>query len=176
MEHFLTTPLYHDRVRLLKVGDEVRITGILYTARDAAHRRFYDAIKKGEPLPIDLEDQILYYTGPTPAPPGRVIGSAGPTTSSRMDDYTPLLLEKTGLLGMIGKGNRSHKVREAVLRFGAVYLAAIGGAGALAAQCIKSSEIVAYEDLGTEAVRRIEVDNFPAVVALDSAGGCVFSC
>lgn len=176
MERYITTPLTIEIVRSLKAGDEVLISGILYTARDAAHRRFYEALIKGEALPVDLAGQILYYTGPTPARPGTIIGSAGPTTSYRMDEYTPLLLEKTGLSGMIGKGNRSHKVREAILGFGAVYLAAIGGAGALISQCIKSAEVVAYQDLGPEAVHRLEIENFPAVVALDSAGGCVFAC
>ena len=145
------------------------MTGTVYTARDAAHKRMYDGLNQGEALPVDLKDQFVYYLGPTPAKGGQVIGSAGPTTSSRMDKYTPLLLDK-GLKGMIGKGKRSPEVIDSMIKNGAVYFAAVGGAGALLSKCIKESEVIAYDDLGTEAVRKLRVENFPVIVVIDSKG------
>ena len=157
----------------LRVGDKVFLTGTIYTARDAAHKRMFEEILKGGKLPFDLKGQIIYYMGPSPAREGRVIGSAGPTTSSRMDVYTPLLLEK-GLQGMIGKGKRSPEVLEAIKKHGAVYFAATGGAGALLSKCILKSDVIAYEDLGTEAVRKLTVRDFPAIVAADMYGGYIY--
>jgi fumarate hydratase subunit beta len=165
----LTTPLTDDDVMGLRAGREVLISGVVYTARDAAHRRMADALEKGEPLPFDLAGQVIYYVGPTPAPPGRIIGAAGPTTAGRMDAFTPALLQR-GLKGTIGKGPRSDAVREALKRHKAVYFGGIGGAGALLSQCVKSVEMVAYEDLGTEAIRRLELKEFPAVVINDCYG------
>ena len=153
----------------LKAGESVLLSGTLYTARDAAHKRMVDAIERGEKLPFDIKGQTLYYTGPSPAPPGRVIGSAGPTTSSRMDEFTPRLLA-AGLKGMIGKGPRSPEVREAIKKYRAVYFAAVGGAGALLSKTIVSAVVVAYEDLGPEAVLRLEVKDFPAIVINDISG------
>jgi len=167
------TPLSDAVVAGLHAGDEVEISGEILVARDAAHRRFNDALDRGERLPIELSGQILYYMGPTPAPEGRPIGSAGPTTAGRIDVYTPRLLA-LGLKGMIGKGNRSPAVRAAIQRYRAVYFVAIGGAGALLSQFIHSSEIVAYEELGAEAVRRLSVERFPAIVGNDVYGGDVF--
>lgn len=166
MEKYITTPITEDIVSELNAGDYVYITGTIYTARDAAHKRLYEALQKGEELPIDLNNNTLYYLGPSPAREGQVIGSAGPTTSSRMDKYTPLLLEK-GLKGMIGKGKRSPEVIEAMEKNHAVYFAAIGGAGALLSKCIKKAEVIAYEDLGTEAIRKLEVENLPVIVVID---------
>ncbi len=157
----------------LIIGDIVYISGEIYTARDAAHKRMFEGLKKGEKLPFSIMDQIIYYMGPSPARPGNVIGSAGPTTASRMDKYTPDLLDM-GLIGMIGKGKRSDDVKKAVVRNKAVYFAAIGGAGALLSKCIINSEIIAYEDLGTEAIRRLTVNNFPAIVVLDPRGGDLY--
>jgi fumarate hydratase subunit beta len=169
----LFAPLSDEAVRDLRVGDEVEISGEIFVARDAAHRRFDAALDKGEPLPLNLQGQVLYYMGPTPAPEGRPIGSAGPTTAGRIDVYTPRLLA-LGLKGMIGKGNRSAAVREAMRQYQAVYFVAIGGAGALLSQYIQSSEIVAYEELGAEAVRRLRVERFPAIVGNDVYGGDLF--
>jgi fumarate hydratase subunit beta len=169
----ITTPLDDTTTAGLKTGDEVQITGFIYTARDAAHKRLVELIRNGQPLPFDLQGAIIYFVGPTPPPPGRVIGSAGPTTSSRMDSYTPFLLEK-GLKGMIGKGGRAQPVREALVKHKAVYLAAIGGAGALLSRHIKSAETVAYEDLGPEAIRRLSVEDFPAIVVNDIYGGDLY--
>lgn len=166
MEKYITTPITEEMVSELKAGDYVYITGTIYTARDAAHKRLYEALQKGEELPIDLKNNTLYYLGPSPAREGQVIGSAGPTTSSRMDKYTPMLLEK-GLKGMIGKGKRSPEVIEAMEKNHAVYFAAIGGAGALLSKCIKKAEVIAYEDLGTEAIRRLEVEKLPVIVVID---------
>ena len=151
---------------MLKAGDYVYLTGTVYTARDAAHKRLYEALQRGEDIPLELQNNIIYYLGPSPAREGQVIGSAGPTTSSRMDKYTPLLLEK-GLKGMIGKGKRSDEVIESMHKNHAVYFAAIGGAGALLSKCIKKSEVIAYEDLGTEAIRKLEVENLPIIVVID---------
>lgn len=166
MEKYITTPITEETVSELNAGDYVYITGTIYTARDAAHKRLFEALQKGEELPIDLKNNTLYYLGPSPARKGQVIGSAGPTTSSRMDKYTPLLLER-GLKGMIGKGKRSPEVIEAMEKNHAVYFAAIGGAGALLSKCIKKAEVIAYEDLGTEAIRRLEVEKLPVIVVID---------
>lgn len=165
----LTTPLTDDQLKDLKAGDNVLITGYIYTGRDAAHKRLVDLLDKGEELPIDVEGAIMYYVGPAPAKPGQPIGSAGPTTSYRMDSYTPQLLD-LGLKGMVGKGKRSPEVKEAMLRNGAVYFAAIGGAAALIAKSVKEAEIVCYEDLGAEAIRRLYVEDFPATVEIDTKG------
>lgn len=165
----ITPPLDDETVQKLHAGDRVTITGVIYTARDAAHKRMVEALERGEAPPIPLEGQIIYYMGPSPARPGRPIGSAGPTTSGRMDPYVPALLAR-GLKGMIGKGNRSRQVKEAMVQYGAVYLGATGGAGALIARTIVKAEVVAYEDLGAEAIRRLEVEDFPAVVVNDMYG------
>ncbi len=165
----LHTPLTEEMVLKLHAGDRVMLSGKLLTARDAAHRRMVEALERGEDLPVNLRDQVVYYVGPTPAKPGQVIGSAGPTTSGRMDRYTPRLLE-LGLRGMIGKGRRSDTVKEALQTYRAVYFAAVGGAAALLAKCIRSSRLIAYEDLGTEAIRELEVANMPLVVVNDAHG------
>ena len=157
----------------LKAGDSVLISGTMYTARDAAHKRMTELLEKGEALPFDIEGQTIYYLGPSPAKPGQVIGSAGPTTSTRMDKYTPALLD-LGLKGMIGKGRRSEEVVDAMKRNGAVYFAAIGGAGALLSKAITQAEVIAWEDLGTEAVRKITVKDFPAIVVIDSQGSNLY--
>jgi fumarate hydratase subunit beta len=170
MDIKITTPLDRDQVVGLKAGDAVLISGTIYTARDAAHKRMIETLDRGEALPFDLKDAIIYYVGPTPARPGRVIGSAGPTTSGRMDAYAPRLLD-LGLRGMIGKGGRGEGVIDAIKRNEAVYFAAIGGGAAVIADCIKSSEIVAYEELGPEAIRKLEVVDMPVIVAIDSQGG-----
>ncbi len=169
----IKTPLTDDVVLDLRVGDRVLITGYLYTARDSAHKRLFELIEKGEPLPIDIKGQIIYYVGPAPAKPGQVIGSAGPTTSGRMDKYTPKLHE-LGLKATIGKGQRNEAVKEALKKFKAVYFVAVGGAGALLARCIKSVEPVAYEDLGPESIKRLYVEDFPVIVANDAYGGDIF--
>lgn len=169
----ITTPLTEEKVKNLKSGDYIYINGTIYTARDAAHKRMYESMKKGENIPISLEDNIIYYLGPSPARPGKVIGSAGPTTSSRMDKYTPLMLE-AGLKGMIGKGKRSPEVIKAIKEQGAVYMAAIGGAGALLSKCIKESQVIAYEDLGTEAIRKLTVEDLPVVVVIDREGNNLY--
>lgn len=166
MEKDINTPIDDKIVSELKAGDYVYLTGTVYTARDAAHKRLYEALQRGEDIPLELQNNIIYYLGPSPAREGQVIGSAGPTTSSRMDKYTPLLLEK-GLKGMIGKGKRSDEVIESMHKNHAVYFAAIGGAGALLSKCIKKSEVIAYEDLGTEAIRKLEVENLPIIVVID---------
>lgn len=168
-EIHLKVPFEDGEIEKLKSGDTVMLSGTLYTARDAAHKRMTEQLENGEELPVDLAGQVIYYVGPTPAKPGQAIGSAGPTTSSRMDAYTPALLEH-GLKGMIGKGYRSEEVIDAIRDNNAVYMVAIGGTGALLAQKIISSELVAYEDLGTEAIRRLEVENFPCIVIHDSEG------
>lgn len=169
----LQAPLTEDVVRSLRAGDRVLISGTMYTARDAAHKRLVEAIEAGRALPFDLEGQIIYYVGPCPAKPGQAIGSCGPTTSGRMDPYVPAILAR-GLRAMLGKGSRAPAVVEAMKRHGAVYLAAIGGAGALAARSVTRSELVAYEDLGPEAVRRLEVEDFPAVVCIDTLGNDLY--
>ena len=164
------TPLTDEDVRALRAGQPVLISGTLYTARDAAHKRMTEALERGEDLPFDVRGQVIYYVGPTPPPPGRVIGAAGPTTAGRMDRYTPALLAQ-GLKGAIGKGSRSDEVKQALEEHIAVYFGGLGGAGALLARSIRAVQIVAYEDLGTEAIRRIEVVDFPAIVANDCYGG-----
>jgi len=169
----IKTPLDEETVKKLKAGDQVSITGVIYTARDSAHKRLIESLDKGEKLPLDVTNQIIYYMGPTPARPGYPIGSAGPTTSGRMDSYAPRLL-KAGLKGMIGKGNRSQAVKDAMKENKAVYFAAIGGAGALISKSIKKAEVIAYEDLGAEAIRRLEVENFPAIVINDIYGGDLY--
>jgi fumarate hydratase subunit beta len=165
----LTTPLTDELVSSLEIGDKVFLSGTIYTARDAAHKRLIDLLDAGKPLPFDVRGQVIYYVGPSPARPGRVIGAAGPTTSYRMDPYAPRLME-IGLKAMIGKGKRAPAVKEAMGRFKAVYLGATGGAGALISQAIKSAEVIAYEELGPEAIRRMVVENFPAVVINDTRG------
>ncbi|MGB4337409.1 MAG: Fe-S-containing hydro-lyase [Bacillota bacterium] len=169
----ITTPLDDEVVAGLRAGDQVLLTGVVYTARDAAHKRLVALIEEGKPLPFELAGQLIYYVGPTPAKPGEPIGSAGPTTAGRMDPYAPVLMEH-GLKGMIGKGARSKAVRDAMVRHRAVYFAAVGGAGALAAKRIKSAEIVAYEDLGPEAVRKLYVEDFPLFVVNDVYGGDLY--
>lgn len=169
----LRAPLMEMDVRRLKAGDEVTISGVVYTARDMAHQRLCAALDKGESLPIELEGAIIYYVGPTPARAGAVIGAAGPTTSSRMDPFSPKLIAR-GLRAMVGKGYRDDEVREALRRHGAVHLSTLGGAGALLSKHMVAAEVVAYEDLGTEAIRRLEVVDFPAVVAYDAAGGNLY--
>ena len=173
METALTIPAEKEELMELRAGDYVYLSGTIYTARDAAHKRLYESLTRGEALPVQLQGTILYYLGPTPAREGQAIGSAGPTTSSRMDKYTPLLL-KCGLYGMIGKGKRSEEVRRAIMNQGAVYFAAVGGAGALLSKCIKKSEVIAYEDLGTEAIRRLTVERLPVIVIMDSKGNNLY--
>lgn len=169
MEYALKAPFDKEELKKLRAGDTVTISGVIYVARDAAHKRMYEALQRGEELPVDVKGQTIYYMGPSPAREGRPIGSAGPTTASRMDKYTPTLLD-LGLIGMIGKGKRSKEVKDAMIRNGAVYFAAIGGAGALLSKAITASEVVAYEDLGTEALRKLTVENFPVIVVIDSTG------
>ena len=169
MDRYMQAPLNKEEVKALEAGDYVYNTGTIYTARDAAHLRMSEALDRGEELPIDLNNNIIYYMGPTPAREGRAIGSAGPTTASRMDKYAPRLLD-LGLTGMIGKGRRKPEVTEAIVRNGAVFFAAVGGAGALLSKCIKKAEVIAYDDLGTEAIRKLEVENFPVIVVIDSKG------
>jgi fumarate hydratase subunit beta len=169
----VTTPLSDEDVASLRAGDRVRITGVMYTARDAAHGRLLPLIEKGQPLPIDVRGAIIYYTGPTPAQPGDVAGSIGPTTASRMDKFTPALL-RLGLKGTMGKGYRGQAVKDALREFTGVYFGAIGGAGAVLSRHVKALQVVAYEDLGTEAIRRLEVEGFPAIVLNDCHGGDLY--
>lgn len=173
MERRYQLPLSLEERKEIRSGDYVLLSGIVYTARDAAHQRMWEAMEKGKALPIDIKGQCIYYLGPSPSRPGNVIGSAGPTTSSRMDKYTPLLLD-AGLALMIGKGKRSASVKEAICKNNSVYFAAVGGAGALLSQCIKSSEIVAYEDLGTEAIRKLEVVDLPVIAIIDTTGNDLY--
>ncbi len=173
MDHYINAPLDEKTARELRAGDYVYITGTIYTARDAAHKRMYEALEEGKELPISMKDNIIYYMGSSPARDKRPIGSAGPTTSSRMDKYTPALLD-LGLKGMIGKGKRLSSVKEAMMRNEAVYFAAVGGAGAILSKCIEASEVVAYEDLGTEAIRKLSVKNFPVIVVMDSVGNDLY--
>lgn len=173
MKHVVKVPLDAKEAAGLRSGDYIYLTGTIYTARDAAHKRMYESLKKGEHLPIDMRNNVLYYMGPSPARDGRPIGSAGPTTASRMDSYTPELLD-LGLKGMIGKGKRTEEVRQAVMRNGAVYFAAVGGAGALLSKSITASEVIAYEDLGTEAIRKLEVKDFPVIVVIDAEGNNLY--
>lgn len=173
MDRHIQTPLKKEDIENLNSGDYVYITGTVYVARDAAHKRIDDLLKEGKELPIDLKDNIIYYMGPSPAREGRPIGSAGPTTASRMDKYAPKLLD-LGLKGMIGKGKRTEQVKDAIVRNGCVYFAAVGGAGALLSKAIASSEIVAYEDLGAEAIRKLEVKDFPVIVVIDKNGNNLY--
>ena len=173
MDRYIAAPISDEDAKSLHSGDYVYITGTIYTARDAAHKRMAEALAAGEPLPIDMKNNIIYYMGPSPAREGRPIGSAGPTTASRMDKYAPDLLD-LGLKGMIGKGKRSKAVIDAIVRNGAVYFAAVGGAGAILSKCIKKSTVIAYDDLGTEAIRELEVEDFPVVVVIDSDGNNLY--
>jgi len=173
MDRHIKAPFNEDEVKTLKAGDYVYISGTIYTARDAAHKRMYEALQNGQEVPMSLKDNVVYYMGPSPAREGRPIGSAGPTTSSRMDKYAPLLMDQ-GLKGMIGKGKRSQEVRDAIVRNGAVYFAAVGGAGALLSRAITSSEVIAYDDLGTEAIRKLTVKDFPAIVVIDAEGNNLY--
>lgn len=173
MDKYITVPMTSEEVQNLRAGDYVYLSGTVYTARDAAHKRMYDALQQGEALPVDMKDILVYYMGPSPAREGRAIGSAGPTTSSRMDKYAPALLD-LGLGGMIGKGKRSKEVKDAIVRNRVVYFAAVGGAGALLSRSIVASEVVAYDDLGTEAIRKLEVKNFPVIVVIDSCGNDLY--
>lgn len=169
----ITTPLTREKVRKLRAGDSCLISGVIYTARDAAHKRLCELVEAGKELPLDVKDSIIYFVGPTPAKPGQAIGSAGPTTSYRMDAYSPTLI-KLGLTGMIGKGKRGAEVVDAMKEHGAVYFGAIGGCGALLSKCIQKAEVIAYDDLGAEAIRRLEVEDFPAVVIIDSQGNNLY--
>ena len=173
MDKYVKVPLDSADAADLRAGDYVYLTGTIYTARDAAHKRIHDSLQKGEGLPLELANNVIYYMGPSPAREGRPIGSAGPTTASRMDKYAPSLLD-LGLKGMIGKGKRSEEVKDAIVRNGAVYFAAVGGAGALLSRSITRSEVIAYDDLGTEAIRRLEVENFPVIVVIDSMGNNLY--
>ena len=174
MDRHISVPLTDEVAGSLRTGDYVYLTGVIYTARDAAHKRMYEALEQGKELPFDMRNNVIYYMGPSPAREGRPIGSAGPTTASRMDKYAPALLD-LGLKGMIGKGKRNLAVKEAVVRNGAVYFAAVGGAGALLSRSIISSEVIAYDDLGTEAIRKLEVKDFPVIVVMDSVGNDLYA-
>ena len=169
----ITAPLSREAARSLKAGDSCLISGVIYTARDAAHKRLCELVAAGKEMPLDVTDNIIYFVGPTPAKPGQAIGSAGPTTSYRMDAYSPTLIRE-GLTGMIGKGKRGPEVIDAMKTYGAVYFGAIGGCGALLSKCIKKAEVIAYDDLGAEAIRRLEVEDFPAVVIIDSEGNNLY--
>lgn len=173
MDQYIKAPISEEDAKSLRAGDYVYITGKIYTARDAAHKRMYEALQEGKSLPIDIKNNIIYYMGPSPAREGKPIGSAGPTTSSRMDKYTPSLLD-LGLKGMIGKGKRQESVKESIIKNSAVYFAAVGGAGALLSKKIIKSTVIAYEDLGTEAIRELEVENFPVIVVIDSQGNNLY--
>lgn len=173
MDRHIIAPISKEDSLSLRVGDYVYLTGTIYTARDAAHKRMYETLKSGKELPVEVKGNVIYYMGPSPEREGRPIGSAGPTTASRMDKYTPTLLD-LGLIGMIGKGKRTQAVIDAIVRNGAVYFAAVGGAGALLSKTIISSEIVAYDDLGTEAIRKLEIKDFPAIVVIDSKGNNLY--
>ena len=173
MKKQIQIPIQKEIIRELKAGDYVYLTGEIYTARDAAHKRMNEPLDRKEELPVNIKDKIIYYMGPSPAREGKVIGSAGPTTASRMDKYAPRLMD-LGLSGMIGKGKRSQEVIDAIIRNEGVYFAAVGGAGALLSKCIKKSEVIAYDDLGTEAIRRLEVEDFPVIVVIDSEGNNLY--
>lgn len=173
MDRHITAPITKETAKTLHAGDYVYITGTIYTARDAAHKRMQETLQRGEALPLEMKENVIYYMGPSPAREGRPIGSAGPTTASRMDKYAPELLD-LGLGAMIGKGKRSQEVKNAIVRNGSVYFAAVGGAGALLSKCILSSEVIAYDDLGTEAIRKLQVKNFPVIVVIDSEGNNLY--
>lgn len=173
MDRRITAPITKETAKTLHAGDYVYITGTIYTARDAAHKRMQETLQRGEALPLEMKENVIYYMGPSPAREGRPIGSAGPTTASRMDKYAPELLD-LGLGAMIGKGKRSQEVKDAIVRNGSVYFAAVGGAGALLSKCILSSEVIAYDDLGTEAIRKLQVKDFPVIVVIDSEGNNLY--
>ena len=173
MDRHITAPITKETAKTLHAGDYVYITGTIYTARDAAHKRMQETLQRGEALPLEMKENVIYYIGPSPAREGRPIGSAGPTTASRMDKYAPELLD-LGLGAMIGKGKRSQEVKDAIVRNGSVYFAAVGGAGALLSKCILSSEVIAYDDLGTEAIRKLQVKDFPVIVVIDSEGNNLY--
>ena len=173
MDNNIKAPIYDEVAKELRAGDYVYLTGTIYTARDAAHKRMYEILQEGGELPIDIQGQVIYYMGPSPAREGRPIGSAGPTTASRMDKYAPQLLD-LGLGAMIGKGKRNQAVIDAIVRNGSVYFAAVGGAGALLSKCIKRADVIAYDDLGTEAIRRLEIEDLPAIVVIDSEGNNLY--
>lgn len=173
MDKYITVPLDSGDVSSLHAGDYVYLSGTIYTARDAAHKRMYETLARGEKLPMEMENNVIYYMGPSPAREGRPIGSAGPTTASRMDKYAPTLMD-LGLKGMIGKGKRSRDVKDAIVRNGGVYFAAVGGAGALLSRSVTKSVVIAYEDLGTEAIRKLEVKDFPCIVVIDSQGNDLY--
>ena len=173
MDRHITAPITKETAKTLHAGDYVYITGTIYTARDAAHKRMQETLQRGEALPLEMKGNVIYYMGPSPAREGRPIGSAGPTTASRMDKYAPELLD-LGLGAMIGKGKRSQEVKDAIVRNGSVYFAAVGGAGALLSKCILSSEVIAYDDLGTEAIRKLQVKDFPGIVVIDSEGNNLY--
>ena len=173
MERHITVPVAKEEIQDLRAGDYVYLTGVIYTARDAAHKRMDEALSERKELPLDIKNQMIYYMGPSPAREGRPIGSAGPTTASRMDKYAPRLLD-LGLGGMIGKGKRIQAVQDAIVRNKAVYFAAVGGAGALLSKCIKRADVIAYDDLGTEAIRRLEIEDLPAIVVIDSEGNNLY--
>ncbi len=170
----LTTPLTEEAIKQLKAGDSVALSGVIYTARDKAHKILVETLQAGKELPVDLQDQLIYYVGPAPAKPGQPIGSCGPTTSSRMDSYAPVLMRQAGLKGMLGKGPRNQDVIDAMMECGAVYLAAIGGTGVSISHSVKKAEVVAYEELGTCAIRRLEVEDLPCIVAIDSEGNNLY--
>ena len=174
MKKYITTPLTQEKLKDLHSGDEVLLSGVIYTSRDAGHKRLVEAHKRGEELPADLKDATIYFVGPTPAKPGQALGSCGPTTSYRMDAYSPYLIKECGLTGMIGKGKRNDDVINAMKEYGAVYFGAIGGAGALLAKCIKSAKLIAYEDLGAEALRELYVEDMPLMVIIDSEGNNLY--
>lgn len=169
----LVTPLNYDKIKDLRAGDQVTLTGVIYTARDAAHKRFMELLDDHQQLPFDMRNQIIYFAGPAPAAPGEVIGSCGPTSSYRMDAYSPRLLD-LGLLGMIGKGERNKEVKDAIVRNGGIYFGAIGGAGAVISASIKKCDVIAFDDLGTEAIRRLEVENMPLTVLIDTKGNDLY--
>ena len=169
----VTAPMTREQARILRSGDSVLLSGVIYTARDAAHKRLCELVEAGKELPLDVKDSIIYFVGPTPARPGEAIGSAGPTTAYRMDAYSPTMIEQ-GQTGMIGKGKRSEEVIAAMKKHGAVYFGAIGGCGALLSKCIKKAEVIAYDDLGAEAIRRLEVEDFPVIVIIDSEGNNLY--
>ena len=173
MDRHITAPITKETAKTLHAGDYVYITGTIYTARDAAHKRMQETLQRGEALPLEMKENVIYYMGPSPAREGRPIGSAGPTTASRMDKYAPELLD-LGLGAMIGKGKRSQEVKDAIVRNGSVYFAAVGGAGALLSKCILSSDVIAYDDLGTEAIRKLQVKDFPVIVVIDSEGNNLY--
>lgn len=173
MSVVIKTPLKREDVKKLKAGDSCLITGVIYTARDAAHKRLCELIERGEEFPFDIRNSIIYFVGPTPEKPGQAIGSCGPTTSYRMDAYSPELIKK-GQTGMIGKGKRGPEVVDAMKEYGAVYFGAIGGCGALLSRCVKKAEVIAYDDLGAEAIRRLEVEDFPVIVVIDSEGNNLY--